>query len=310
LATGVIVYVLSSCTSSTTPPQLRLGYFPNITHSQALIGVARGDFQSALGPVALKPQLFNAGPSVIEALFSGQIDIAYIGPNPAINGYIKSKGMALRIVAGATSGGASLVVRANRASGFPASLKGAKLASPQLGNTQDVALRIFLKHHNLEASVLPLENSLIFDAFRKGDVDGAWVPEPWASRLVVDVGAVRVVDERTLWPDGQFPTAVVIVSTALLKSHPDWVRTFLKVHRTITEWELANPEAARKLTNQAIETLTGKPLSDPVILAAWSQMSPDDHVSQTALERSAADAITLGYLKSDLDLKGMVESWE
>jgi NitT/TauT family transport system substrate-binding protein len=299
-----------SCTPATPTQQLRLGYFPNITHSQALIGVARGDFQAALGSVALKAQLFNAGPSVIEALFSGQIDVAYIGPNPAINGYIKSKGVALRIVAGATSGGASLVVRANRMIGFPESLRGAKLASPQLGNTQDVALRVFLKSNQIEASVLPPENSVMFDAFRKGELDGAWVPEPWASRLIVEAGAVRAVDERSLWPDASFPSAVVVASTAFLKNHPDRVKTFLKAHREITAWEQANPEAAMTLTNQALQTLTGKPLSDPVIQLAWSQMRPDDSLNRAALDKSAVDAASLGYLKADVDIEGLVEPWE
>jgi NitT/TauT family transport system substrate-binding protein len=189
---------------------VRLGYFPNITHSQALIGVARGDFQKALGSgVTLDAKQFNAGPSVIEALFANQLDIAYIGPNPAINGYTKSNGEALRIVAGATSGGAALVVRSESNIAKPEDLAGKKLASPQLGNTQDVALRAYLADHGLKTKdkggtveVVPTDNPQILDLFKQGQIDGAWVPEPWASRLIVDGGGKLFLDERDMWPQG------------------------------------------------------------------------------------------------------------
>ncbi len=175
---------------------MRVAYFPNITHSQALIGLARGDFAKALGSgYALAPIQFNAGPSVIEALFAGQIDLAYIGPNPAVNGFVRSEGEALRVIAGATSGGASLVAR----SGTPLALsnfEGAKISTPQIGNTQDIALRAYLLEHDLQTAdkggtveVVPIDNPLILDLMRLGQIDGAWVPEPWASRLIVEGAA-------------------------------------------------------------------------------------------------------------------------
>src|ERR1700756_1402585 len=166
----VAVFTLA-CSGEKTDSAIRLGYFPNVTHSQALIGVARGDFGK------VRPLGFNAGPSVIEALFAGQIDIAYVGPNPAINGFVQSHGQALRIIAGATSGGAALVVR----NGVK-NLAGRKLASPQLGNTQDVALRRWLALSHTKAEIIPTPNPQILDLFRRGDIDGAWVPAPWGSR--------------------------------------------------------------------------------------------------------------------------------
>jgi NitT/TauT family transport system substrate-binding protein len=288
--------------------ELRLGYFPNITHSQALIGVRRGDFARGLGVgVKLEPKVFNAGPSVIEAIFAGKLDIAYIGPSPAVNGFLKSKGQALVVVSGATSGGASFVVRTALAAGLPGSLSGKKLASPQLGNTQDVALRAYLKDQQVNASVVPMDNPLIFDAFRKGFVDGAWLPEPWASRLVVEAGAVRAIDERSLWVGGSFPTTVVIVAKAFLKDHGDLVRKFLALHASITQWEVEHPAEARALTDKAIETITGKGLAPRVLEEAWDRMTPQTTFDVHALEKSARDAQSLGFLKGTIDLTGLVD---
>ena len=212
---------------------IRVAYFANLTHSQVLIGLARGDFQRARGPnVTIQTAVFNAGPSVIEALFANQIDLAYIGPNPAINGYVQSKGAALRIVAGATSGGAALVVRPGANIKTAADLAGKRIASPQLGNTQDVALRNYIIANGLQTKeqggtveVIPTDNTLILDLFKLGQIDGAWEPEPWASRLIVEAGGQLLVDERTLWTatHGDFVTAHIIVSTQFLKDHPDVV---------------------------------------------------------------------------------------
>jgi NitT/TauT family transport system substrate-binding protein len=257
--------------------------------------------------VKLVPTVFNAGPSVIEALFAGKLDLAYIGPSPAVNGFLKSKGQALVIVAGATSGGASLVVRDQLVAGIPGSLVGRKLASPQLGNTQDVALRSYLKTNKVAASVVPMDNPLILDAFRKGDVDGAWLPEPWASRLVIEAGAVRALDERTLWPNGRFPTAVIIASKAFLKDHGDLVRKFLAVHGAITQWEGAHPAEAQTLVNQAITTITGKGLSAALLKEAWDKMELETAFDPKTLDTSAREAQALGFLKGSIDLTGLVD---
>lgn len=297
------------------PRVIRVGYFPNVTHSQALVGLARGDFQRALGPqVTIEATTFNAGPSVIEALFGGELDLAYTGPNPAINGYVQSKGEALRVVAGATSGGAALVVRKDAGIRTAADLADRKVSSPQLGNTQDVALRNWLAASGLAPSekggsvdVVPTQNPMILDLFRRGDIVGAWVPEPWASRLVVEGGGTILVDERTLWPDGDFVTAHVIVSTKFLRAHPDLVRKWLEAHVAITEWELAHPDDAKRILNDEIGKLTGKKLAEEVLAQAWERMRPTWDPIGPSLVASADAAHNAGFLREKPDLSGIYD---
>ena len=305
----------SSSTANKAGTTVRLGYFPNITHSQALIGVARGDFQKSLGAgVTLDAKQFNAGPSVIEALFANQLDIAYIGPNPAINGYIKSNGEALRIIAGATSAGAALVVRPQANIAKPEDFAGKKLATPQLGNTQDVALRAYLADHGLKTKdkggtveIVPTDNPQILDLFKQGQIDGAWVPEPWASRLIVDGGGKLFLDERDLWPNGEFVTANIIVSAAFLKAHPNLVKAFLQAHVEITLWEQQNPDQAEQLVNDQIKALTGKALPKEVIDGAWGRLHVTYDPVSSSLVKSAESAYKAGFLKSNPDLSGIYD---
>src|SRR5438067_3947772 len=266
--------------TSSGPVTLRLGYFPNVTHATALVGVANGIFARDLGPkVTLKTSTFNAGPAAVEAIFSGALDATYVGPNPAINAYQKSNGQAVRIIAGATSGGAALVVKPSITS--VADLKGKKLATPQLGNTQDVALRSWLKKQGLnttpegggDVSILPQENAQSLDTFKSGQIDGAWVPEPWASRLVLDGKGKVLVDEGTLWPGGKFLTTTLIVRTAFLKDHPDVVRNLLKGHVEATDFVNEHSAEAQQIANTSIAQITGKPLTAPVIAAAWKNLT-------------------------------------
>lgn len=294
---------------------MRVGYFPNITHSQALIGTARGDFAEALGPdVTLDTKVFNAGPSVIEAIFANQLDLAYIGPNPAINGYQKSSGEALRIVSGATSGGASLVVRPEANIQTAADLDGKKLATPQMGNTQDIALRAYLGTQGFKpienggtVQVIPVDNPQILDLFRQGRIDGAWVPEPWATRLVVEGGGRVFLDERDLWPNGEFVTAHVIVSTPFLEKHPDLVKAWLEAHVEITEWANQNPDQAKTLVNAEIARLTGKALPAEVIDGAWSRLRLTTDPIASSLFTSADHAFAAGFLKEQPDLQGIYD---
>ncbi len=316
-ATAVVLAV--SCgglrRSEPGPQVVRVGYFPNITHSQALVGLARGDFQRSLGSdVTIEPTTFNAGPSVIEALFGGELDLAYIGPNPAINGYVQSKGKALRIVAGATSGGAALVVRRDAGIRAAADFAGRKVASPQLGNTQDVALRNWLAANALlprekggSVDVVPTQNPMILDLFRRGDIAGAWVPEPWASRLVVEGDGVVLLDERRLWPGGNFVTAQVIVRTDFLREHPSLVRAWLEAHVAVTEWELAHPVDAKRVVNEEIGRLTGRKLADEVLAQAWERMRPTWDPIAPSLVSSAEAAHTAGFLRERPSLDGIYD---
>jgi NitT/TauT family transport system substrate-binding protein len=309
--------LLTACAPSAPaeerPLTMRVGYFPNITHSQALIGMARGDFQRALGDeVTIEATQFNAGPSVIEAMFAGELDLSYIGPNPAINGYVTSGGEALRIVAGATSGGASLIVRPDAGIAGPEDLDGKRIATPQLGNTQDVALRAYLADHGLlpreqggTVQVLPTKNPEILDLFRLGEIDGAWVPEPWATRLIVEGGGELLLDERDLWPNGDFTTAMVIVSAPFLEQHPEAVRAWLEAHVDISQWTNEHPAEAQQILNEAIAELTGQALPSDVLEGAWSRMRVTYDPISSSLVDSASAAYQAGFLESEPDLTGI-----
>jgi NitT/TauT family transport system substrate-binding protein len=307
-AIALVVAALLAVPGCSRPPQsgvvIRVGYFPNITHSQAVIGVADGTFQRALGDnVAVRARVFNAGPFVIEALFAGQIDLAYVGPNPAINGYVRSNGQALRIVAGATSGGAVLVVRADAAIRQPADFRGRRIASPQLGNTQDVALRRWLSHEGLElrerggtTEVIPVANPDIFTLFQKKEIDAAWVPEPWGARLVHEAGGRVFLDERALWPEGRFVTAHVIVRTAFLDQHPDLISRWLDAHVDLTRRLTSDAEGAKRAVNAEIEHLTGRAFAAAVLDDAWARMTPTWDPIRKSLAQSADAAFRLGFL--------------
>jgi NitT/TauT family transport system substrate-binding protein len=312
-----LMLAVTGCASSPAGSEtvVHVGYFPNLTHSQALIGLARGDFAEALGAQArIEPKAFNAGPSVIEALFAGEIDLAYIGPNPAINGFVRSQGEALRVIAGATSGGAAFVVRPETGIRSPEDLNGKRLATPQLGNTQDVALRSYLAQHQLQPTerggtvqIIPTANPEILDLFRRGEIDGAWVPEPWATRLLLEGGGELFIDERTLWPEGDFTTALLIVRTAFLEAHPDLVRAWLQAHVSLTVWEQSNPDEAKLLANAEIGRITSQALPQAVLDGAWSrQRVTYDPLTETIVA-SAQAAYAAGYLDEAPDLSAMVE---
>jgi NitT/TauT family transport system substrate-binding protein len=252
--------------------ELRLGYFGNITHAPALVGVSRGLIAKAIGETKLSTQVFNAGPAAIEALNAGAIDATYIGPNPAINSYVKSKGESVSIVAGAASGGAQLVVKPEITSA--ADLAGKKLATPQLGGTQDVALRAWLGKQGYktttdgggDVAINPTENAQTLKLFQDGKLDGAWLPEPWASRLVLQAGAKVLVDEKDLWDKGEFVTTVLIVNKKFAQEHPGTVKALLKGHAESVDW-LNTASAADKATtlNAALKESAGAALPAEVI---------------------------------------------
>ncbi|AXJ08685.1 ABC transporter substrate-binding protein [Arthrobacter sp. PM3] len=258
--------------------ELKLGYFGNITHGPALVGVNQGFIAKELGQTKLTTQVFNAGPAAIEALNAGAIDATYIGPNPAINSFVKSKGESISIIAGAASGGAQLVVKPGINSA--ADLKGKTLASPQLGGTQDVALRAWLGHQGFKTStdgggdvaINPTENAQTLKLFQDGKLDGAWLPEPWASRLVLQAGAKVLVDEKDLWDGslsgkpGEFPTTVLIVNRKFAAEHPATVQALLKGHVESVDWlNKAAPAEKATVLNAALKAAAGSALAADVI---------------------------------------------
>jgi NitT/TauT family transport system substrate-binding protein len=287
---------------------LRLGYFPNITHASAVYGVASGTYARELGSTTLKTQTFNAGPAEVEALFAGAIDAAYIGPGPAVNAFIKSRGDVV-LVAGATSGGAALVVRPG-----VTDLKGLKIADPQTGGTQDIALRTYLAGKGLkvdkqgagDVTVLAQDNAQTLDLFKAGKIDGAWVPEPWASRLVLDGGGTVLVDERTLWPGGQFVTTNLLVRKAFLAKHADVVKALLKAQLAANQEIQADPTKAKGVINAALKALTGKSLKSAVIDRALAQITLTLDPLAPSLKTIAEHAFATGLVKSG-DLKGIYD---
>ena len=292
--------------------ELRLGFFANVTHATALAGVSQNHFTEALGDTKVSTQVFNAGPSAVEALFAGSLDATYIGPNPAINAFAKSNGEAIRIIAGATSGGASLVVQPEIAN--PADLRGKTLATPQLGNTQDVALRAWLAEQGYQVdpsgagdvTVTPTENATTLQLFQDGAIQGAWLPEPWASRLVVEAGAKVLVDEKDLWPDGQFVTTHLVVRTEFLEQYPGTVADLLRGHVTATAWVQDQPVEAKTAVNDQIGALSGKPLPQPVIDRAWENLTITEDPVAASLKKSADDAVAAG-LTEQVDLAGIYD---
>jgi NitT/TauT family transport system substrate-binding protein len=297
-----------SGSSGAAPTTVRLGYFPNITHAPAIIGVEKGFFQQALGQNKLETATFNAGPEAIDALFADSIDAAYVGPNPAVNAFQKSNGEAIRIVAGSTSGGAGLVVKPEITSA--ADLKGKKIATPQLGNTQDVALRAYLKSQGLnsdtsgggDVSIIPQANADTLTQFATGDIDGAWVPEPFFTRMQQESGGKVLVDEKTLWPNGQFVTTQLIVATKFLKAHPDVVLDLITGEDQAIKFIKDSPADAQKATNDGIGRITGKPLKDSVLTAAFGNLTFTLDPIASSLKKSAQDAKDVGLLDSaDVD---------
>jgi NitT/TauT family transport system substrate-binding protein len=292
---------------------VRLGYFPNITHAPALVGMEKKLFEQALGTgTRLETKTFNAGPSAIEALFSGAIDATYIGPNPAINGWAKSDGTALNIIAGSTSGGAALVVKPTITD--TAGLRGKKIATPQLGNTQDVALRHWLKKQGVNAdtrgggdlSIVPQENSTALQAFGTGAIDGAWVPEPNVSRLVLEHGGKILVDEKDLWPGGDFVTTHLIVRQDFLKKSPLTVKKLLQGHLDALSYIEQNDAEAQKVANAHLGALAGKPLKDEIVAAAFKNLTFTADPISTSLYASAKHAEEVELLKP-VDLNGIYQ---
>ena len=305
--------VSSAAPNDDQPLTLRLGYFPNLTHAPALVGIAKGYFAAALGSnVTIETHTFNAGGDAITAILSNSIDATFVGPSPTTNAFVQSHGEAIRVIAGATSGGALLVVKPSITS--VSELKGKKIADPQLGATQDVALRWFLKSNGLatdtagggDVSILPQDNAQTLTAFKQGQIDGAWVPEPWASRLVVEGHGKILVDERDLWPQGKFVTTDLIVRTDFLQAHPKRIQALLEGLYQSIGYLNSNPSDAQSVTNDAVAEITGSKLANGVVSAAWPHMTFTLDPLAATLKTSADHAHSLGLL-ANVNLNGLYD---
>lgn len=301
------------CAKSSSSKKLRLGYFPNLTHAQVLIGIANGKFQEILGPgIEIESKAFNAGPSAVEALFAGAIDITYIGPSPAINAYIKSGGL-FKIIAGSASGGAALIVRKDSGIRSSKDLYGKKIATPQMGNTQDVSARAWLRNNGFilkekggTVQIVPVSNPDQITLFLKKEIDAAWTVEPWATRLIHEADGKIFLNEREVWKTitgGAFATTVILIGEKYLKENPDLIKKWIQAHLELTEWIRSNPSESKSILNNEIKKLTGKTLPEKVLNDAFAGIEfTVDPVRKSILQQSqwAFEEGFLGSKKPDL----------
>ena len=294
---------------------LRVGHFPNITHAQGVIahGLSRagkGWFEERLGPdIEIQWYVYNAGPSAMEAIFAKSIDMTYVGPNPAINAHLRSNGEEIRIVAGACSGGAALVVQPDGRIKTDADFKGKKVATPQFGNTQDVAARSFFQSKGFrvtmtggDALVVPTANPDQLALFQTRDMDAVWTVEPWVSRLVLEANGQVYLEESSLWPGGQYVTTHLVSSVKFLHDRPDLLKKWIAAHVELTKWINDHADEAKKILNDEIKAETTKALPQATLDSAWKRLTLTYDPVSSSLLKSAEDAYRIGFLKEKPDL--------
>ncbi|MCC6424830.1 MAG: aliphatic sulfonate ABC transporter substrate-binding protein [Phycisphaerales bacterium] len=290
--------------------EVRLGYFPNLTHAQAVLGVASGDFSQAIAPIKLTAKVFNAGPSLIEALLVNEIDIGYVGPGPALTAFAKSQGEGIRIIAGGAANGVVVIARAGAGIIDFKDLKDKRLATPQIGNTQDISARHYLKSVLGEqdlGNILPISNSEQAALMQRGEIDAAWVPEPWGARLMAEAGGVLVGQEKDLWPDKQFTLTVVVTTPEFLVRHRDVVEKMLRVHRQWTQKLSNDPQKYLPELESAMLALNGRKLPAGVLRDAIGRVEFTDEPLEKSLEAFARWSYELEFFRRPLKLDGLVD---
>ncbi|BCS32486.2 lipoprotein [Luteitalea sp. TBR-22] len=304
----LVLIVTAACGGSSSAPTggtvtVRVAHFPNLTHAVAMVALANGGVRTALAPNTVEVKTFGTGPQAIEALLAGEIDIAYVGPSPAVNGYVKSRGEALRVIAGASSGGALFVIRPEAGIRTPADLAGKRIATPQRGGTQDIALRVLARDAGLKTAdeggtfaIVPTQPADILTSFQRGQIDGAWVAEPWGTRLIQEAGATVWFDERSKWPGERFATTHVIVATRFLEAHPDLVRAFLRAHVDAVQWIDGHQTEAAALANREIARITTAALPPAVLETAFRHVDYTWDPLASTVAVMADHAFQLGFL--------------
>ena len=298
-----VLGVALSSSDTAHDPKLRIGYFPNIGHAIPIIGIEKGFFQNSLGELKIETRVFDSGPQAIEALFANSIDIAYVGPGPAINGFLNSENNNIKILAGAASGGASFIVHPNSEINIASDFAGKKIATPQIGNTQDVSLRHNLSENNLKSAekggsviVYNISNPDIYTLFVKGEIDGAWVAEPWASILEIELDGKRLFHEEELWPNNEFASVLLIGNADYVEKNKKFMIPFLNSHHTTTIWISENPVETRVTFNNFLDSYLGQSLSDDVVDVALSNLVITADPLPESVFSFAEKADALGYL--------------
>lgn len=283
--------------------EVRVAYFANISHVVPVVGVENGYYSDQLGDTQIKTKIVDSGPEAIEALFANSADLAYVGPAPFVNGYVKSGGDGIKILSGAANNGASFVIQKDSTISSPADLAGKKIAAPFVGNTQDVSLRNYLAENGLVTAekggnvvVYNIANPEIYTIFAKGDIDAAWVPEPTATMLVENLDGKRLFSEQDLWPNKQFPSVLLIGRADYIEKHPDVIQKFLAGHNISVEWINQNPAQTELTYIQFYKDHTGKTLDSKIVHNSFSQISFTSEIDSEAISIFAERAYSLGYL--------------
>lgn len=292
--------------------KIRVAFFPNISHAVPIIGTENGEFAKKLGEIPIQTVIVDSGPQAIEALFANSVDIAYVGPSPIINGYVKS-GQGIKIISGAANNGASLIVQKDSEISQISDLAGKKVSAPSIGNTQDVSLRYYLSENDLRPAerggsviVYNTANSETFTLFAKGDIDAAWVPEPTATILVEQLGGLRLLNEEALWPNKEFPSVLLIGRTDFIEKHPDWIKNWLEAHQNTINWINQNPEKTEAVFVDFYKKHTGKTLPQNIVHGSFSHITFTSNSDPEAIKIFAERAYDLGYLgRSGYNIEGI-----
>ena len=294
--------------------KIRVAFFPNIGHAVPIVGLENGIFENGIGQqVQIETKLFDSGPQVIESMFAGSIDIAYVGPGPVINGFLKSDGNDIKILAGAASGGASFIVKSDSELDSIENFDGKRIASPQISNSQDVSLRHYLASNGLKSIekggtvfVLNISNPDIYTLFAKGDIDGAWVSEPWATMLVQELDGVRLFNEEKLWPNEQFASVLLIARTNYIENNPEIIHNWIKSHEETVLWINSNPDKSKSMFSDFLLGYMGKSLPSEIIDESFSNLTITDDPIKNSVFTFAERADSLGYLgRSGYNLDGI-----
>ncbi|MEW6044278.1 MAG: ABC transporter substrate-binding protein [Thermoproteota archaeon] len=297
---GVVVF---STQTEANQDKIRVAFFANISHAVPIIGTERGEFSKELSGVQIETKIVDSGPQAIEALFANSVDIAYVGPAPFVNGYIKSGEQGIKILAGAAHNGASFIVQKDSTISSAADLAGKKIAAPFIGNTQDVSLRNYLTENNLKPAekggnviIYNIENAEIFTLFAKGDIDAAWVPEPTATILIEQLGGKRLFKEEEIWPEKKFSSVLLVARSDFVQEHPDWIERWLIAHENTIQWINQNPSQTEATFIEFYKKHTGKSLDAKIIHEAFSNIVITSDPNPNSIRIFAERAYSLGYL--------------
>jgi len=304
-----LVALLAGCSPEPKETVIQIGHFPNISHAQALVAhqlsrQGKGWFEQRLGKdVKVQWRLFNAGPSAMESMFTRAVDITYVGPNPAINAFARTRGRDIRVIAGSADGGASLVVNPKLNITKPSDFKGKKIGTPQLGNTQDVACRAWLIENGIpvtltsgEAKVIATANPEQLSLFRQGNLDAVWTIEPWVTRLEQEGGGKIFLEQK------EAITTIVVSCNRVLKKHPELVKKFVQAHIELTEWINKNPAEAQKLVLLELEALTGGKISEKLVRDSWQRITFTSKINKDEVQKFVDYAYKCGFLRNKMKM--------